>query len=76
MVNTWQKIDQKRIYSGEYKEKEEVKVRRRKVKSQKAKKADAFTHAEGVQYKSQGFYNSEQQKTTKRTTKCKGVKKR
>ena len=65
MLKTWRKVDNARVRDGEYKEREEVKVRRRKFKKQKAKKADAFIHIEGLQYKSQGFYNNEQQKTSK-----------
>jgi hypothetical protein len=56
MVNAWEKMDKKRIYGAEYKEREVVKERRKKYKRQRANKADAFVHKEGVQYKSQAFY--------------------
>ena len=75
MIKTWRKVDNKRVRDGEYKEREEVKVRRRKFKNQKAKKADAFIHIEGLQYKSQGFYDTEQPKTSKQKAVCKGKSK-
>ena len=56
MVNEWKRIDTKRINTAEYKEKSVVKKRRKKYKRQRANKADAFDHKEGVQYKSQEFY--------------------
>ena len=56
MVNEWKRIDMKRINTAEYKEKSVVKKRRKKYKRQRANKADAFVHKEGVQYKSQEFY--------------------
>jgi hypothetical protein len=56
MVNAWIKIDKKRSYGAEYKERSIIKERRKKYKRQRAKKADAFVHEEGMQYKSQGFY--------------------
>lgn len=57
MVNEWKKIDSKRINTAEYKDKSTVKERRKKYKRQRANKADGFIHKEGVQYKSQEFYN-------------------
>ena len=58
MINSCENIDQKRIYSAGYKEKPEIKQRRKKYKRQRVKKADAFVHQEGVQYQSQGFYEA------------------
>jgi hypothetical protein len=57
MVKEWNKVDKKRLCAAEYKEKSAVKNRRKKYKRQRAKKADAFVHKEGVQYKSQEFYD-------------------
>ena len=51
MINSWEDINEKRIYSAGYNEKPEIK-RRKKYKRQKVKKADAFVHQEGVQYQS------------------------
>ena len=56
MINSWEDINEKRIYSAGYKEKPEIKQSRKKYKRQRVKKADAFVHQEGVQYQSQGFY--------------------
>ena len=56
MISAWMKIDKKRSYGADYKERSEIKERRKKHRRQKAKKADAFVHNEGMQYKSQGFY--------------------
>ena len=56
MISAWMKIDKKRSYGADYKERSEIKERRKKHKRQRAKKADAFVHNEGMQYKSQGFY--------------------
>jgi hypothetical protein len=41
----------------------------------KNKKADAFIHIEGLQYKSQGFYDTEQPNTSKQKAVCKGKSK-
>ena len=60
MVNEWKKVDKKRIDTAEYKEKSAVKERRKKYKRQRANKADAFVHKEGIQYKSQEFYGDGQ----------------
>ena len=57
MISAWIKIDKKRSYGADYKERPELKERRKKYKRQRAKKADAFVHEEGMQYKSQGFYS-------------------
>lgn len=56
MAKSWEAIDLQRISGADYKERPEVKVRRKKYKRMKSKKADAFVHKEGVQYQSQGFY--------------------
>ena len=57
MVKEWKKVDKKRLDTAEYKEKSAVKNRRKKYKRQRGKKADAFVHKEGIQYKSQEFYD-------------------
>lgn len=80
MKKTWMEIDKKRIYGGEYKEQGEVKERRKRYKTKKAKKADAFLHKEGTQYQSQAFYSSintaaEPAGTCKAPCKAKGTKK-
>ncbi len=69
MVNAWIKIDKKRSYGAEYKERSIIKERRKKYKRQRAKKADAFVHEEGMQYKSQGFYADNVSAKDKRETK-------
>jgi hypothetical protein len=58
MRESWNAIDKKRVYGGNYKEKNEVKERRKRYKRIKSKKADAFVHKEEVQYQSQAFYTS------------------
>jgi hypothetical protein len=63
MVSSWENMDMKRIYSAGYKERPEIKQRRKKYKRQRVKKADAFVHQEGVQYQSQGFYEDNTQTT-------------
>ena len=57
MLKAWENVDEVRIYGAEYKDKPEVKARRKELKRNKVKKAAAFVHDEGgPQYKSQGFY--------------------
>jgi hypothetical protein len=78
MKEAWSKIDRKRMYGGEYKERSEVKERRKRYKRIKSKKADAFLHKEGLQYKSQAFYTSNKDKPAgnhKVTGKAKGNRK-
>ena len=56
MISAWIKMDKKRSYGADYKERPEIKERRKRYKRQRAKKADAFVHEEGIHYKSHGFY--------------------
>ena len=74
MINSWEDIDEKRIYSAGYKEKPEINRSRKKNKRQKVKKADALVHQEGVQYQSQGFYEANTETAPVRSQK-KGEKK-
>ena len=74
MINSWEDIDEKRIYSAGYKEKPEIKQSRKKYKRQKVKKADAFAHQEGVQYQLQGYYEGNTETAPVRSQK-KGEKK-
>ena len=53
MLKAFRIIDNKRIYGAEYKDRTNVKERRKRYKRMKSKKADAFLHKEGVQYQSQ-----------------------
>ena len=65
MRHAWQRIDNLRIYSAEYKSIPEVKIRRRQYRRAKAKKVDAFVHAESTQqtqYKSQAFHAGDEGK--------------
>ena len=52
----WERIDDKRISSSDYKTQPSVKRRRKKLRREKSKKQDAFVHQEGVMYSSQSFY--------------------
>lgn len=58
MLAAWRNMDKQRIYSADYKTKPNIKQRRKKRKREKTKKADAFVHQEGIQYKSQQFYTN------------------
>ena len=74
MKRAWREIDRKRIYGADYKERDDVKERRKRYKRKKAKKADAFLHKEGIQYQSQAFYSSSTGKP-EAPCKAKGTKK-
>ena len=74
MKRAWREIDRKRIYGGDYKERDEVKERTKRYKRKKAKKADAFLHKKGIQYQSQAFYSSSTGKP-EAPRKAKGTKK-
>ena len=67
MISAWMKIDKKRSYGADYKQRPEIKKRRKKYKRQRAKKADAFVHNEGMHYKSQGFMQMSLLKKTEKT---------
>lgn len=56
MLQVFQMIDQKCMYGADYKDKCDVKERRKKYKIIKSKKADAFLH-KCVQSQSQSFYS-------------------
>lgn len=76
---SWQNLDKQRQRTSDYKQRDEVKLRRKKTRRAKCKKQDAFLHEEGTQYKSGHFYVSEKPKTTKqkkprRQTKTKASK--
>ena len=52
----WERIDNKRVSSSDYKTQPSVKKRRKKLRREKSKKQDGFVHQEGVMYSSQSFY--------------------
>ena len=55
MISAWIKIDKKRPYGADYKERLEIKERRKKYKRQMAKKADPFVHEEECSTSRRGF---------------------
>ena len=65
----WQNLDKQRQRLSDYKQKEEVKLRRKKARRTKCKKQDGFLHEEGTQYKSGHFYESEKKKSQKKKPK-------
>ena len=56
MIAGWQRIDDKRMSSSNYKARPAVKKGRKKHRREKSKKQDGFVHKEGVMYSSQSFY--------------------
>lgn len=58
MLRVLEMIDRKRMQESDYKTGPVTKKRRKKLKSDKCKKQDAFQHQEGVMYSSQAFYTN------------------
>lgn len=56
MLSTWGSIDKQRVYQSNYRATKIIKTRRKKKRGKKLAAQDAFVHQEGVQYKSQSFY--------------------
>lgn len=75
MLQAFKTIDKKRIYGADYKDRCDVKERRKRYKRAKSKKADAFLHKEGVQYQSQLFYSKNEAGTTRMKNKQQSRKK-
>ena len=69
MVEAWQRIDEERVYQADYRNLEDIKLRRKKKRKEKLKKQDAFVHQEGIMYKSQAFHGG---KSAKDKTVAKG----
>ena len=53
----WYRLDKGRQRRSDYKQRDEVKIKRKTVKREKCKKQDAFLHSEGTQYKSGEFHS-------------------
>ena len=57
MKRIWKRLDHERALRADYRQREEVRLKRKKSKRNKCQKQDAFLHVEGTQYKSQQFHS-------------------
>ena len=55
----WQLIDGERLYVGKYKNREEIKLKRKSRKRSEIKKQDAFQHKEGKNTNQKHFINDQ-----------------